>query len=99
MASDAEVRRRLREDFTVGVGRAGARGRGDFDRLAFQGPDPLPGVVPTAAEGRQQPQQSPQGVYFQAVDVQTAVVDARAFRYRHAAAVVAAVANPNVDGG
>src|SRR5690242_20199579 len=97
MASDAKVRRRLRNDFTVRVDRAGATGRADLDLRAFQSANLLPGVVSTAAKRWQQPQQAPQGVHLQAVDVQTAVVDARAFRYRHAPTVLAAVADGNVD--
>jgi hypothetical protein len=41
--------------------------------------------------------EAPQGIHFQAVNVQTAVVDTRPFRYRHAAAVMAAVAYRYVD--
>src|SRR4051794_13664907 len=98
MASDAEARQCLGDDFAIGIDRAWATRRADLDLLAFQRANLLPGVVPAAAQGWQQPQQAPQRVHFQAVDVQTAVVDARAFRYRHAATVVASVANRNMDG-
>src|SRR4051794_9945400 len=98
MGSDSEVCRRLHDDFAVRVDRAGAAGRVDFDLIAFQRADLLPGIVPAAAEGWQQPQQTPERIYFQAVDVQTAIVDARTLRHRHAATVVAAVANRDMDG-
>jgi hypothetical protein len=92
------MRRRLRDDFAIGIDRAGTTRRADLDLLAFQRANLLPGVVPTAVKGWQQPQQTPQRIHFQAVDVQTAVVDACVLRYRHAATVVAAIANRNVDG-
>src|ERR1700761_2685675 len=97
MASEAELCRRLRDDFAIGIDRAGATGSVDVNLLAFKRANLLPGVVPTASEGWQQPHEAPQGIHFQAVNVQTAVVDTRPFRYRHAAAVMAAVAYRYVD--